>query len=143
MIEESFGVSKTVAWRILRKCGARPGPGHALVCHRLELIERLQELKKDGAVHEREIARLDRLDRLLQTLRPSVVANMTPVAKGEDALRILSSTFRKLPPNVRLTPRSLQIDFKGPEEFLSAMGAVIFALHNDYEEIRSFIEQAG
>lgn len=142
-LEEALGVSKTVAWRILRQCGAESGPGGALVCHRTSLLDRLRQLQTDGGIHEREIRRRDRLERLLENLRPSVIANLTPVARDREAIQMLSSTFRKLPGNVTLQPGSLHIDFTGPEDFLKAMGALIFALHNDYEEIHSFLTNSA
>ena len=141
-LEEALGVSKTVAWRILRKCRATAGPGGSLMCPRGELISRLRKLQADGAIHEQEIERRGRLDRFLTSIRPDVVANLTKVAHGECALELVSMRFRKLPANITLSPVSLHIEFFGTEEFLKAMGAVVFALHNDYEEISAFIEAA-
>ena len=141
-IEEAMGVSKTVAWRILRKCGADNGPGNTLVCSRAVLILRLKQLVTDGDIHEREIRRRGRLDEFLSKIRPEVIANLTKVSRGEQATHLLSSTFRKLPANVTLTPHSLHIDFQGMEEFLAAFGAVVYALNNDYEEISRFIGSA-
>ena len=140
-LEEVLGVSKTVAWRILRQCGAEYGPGGSLVCRRVELIERLRVLR-DGGAHTREIRRRDRLEAVLAALRPTVVANLTRVVSGAEATTgMLSTTFRKLPQSVTLTPERLQIDFSGTEEFLKAFGAVVYALQNDFEEIRRFLEE--
>ena len=138
-LEELLGVSKTVAWRVLKKCGLQPGPGGALVCPREQLIVWLEELEKDGDVHEREIERLGRLETLLDGVRPAVMANMTNVARDAKALEILSASFAKLPPNVRLLKKSLHIEFTGPEEFLQAVGSLVYALHNDYESIQAFL----
>jgi hypothetical protein len=111
------------------------------MCRRLELIGRLKELQ-NGEIHEREIRRRGRLEGMLAELRPAVVANLTKVVSGDEATAsLLSSTFRKLPANVALTPQSLRIEFAGTEEFLKAFGALVYALHNDFEEISRFLEQ--
>jgi hypothetical protein len=139
-LEELLGVSKTVAWRMLRQCGVEPGPGGALACRREHLIERLERLAEDGGVIQREIARRERLEELLERIRPAVIANLTKVVRDEQALALLSTRFSRLPANVALTPTSLHIDFYGTEDFLQAIGAVIYALNNDYETISAFIE---
>ena len=54
---------------------------------------------------------------------------------------MLGSRFQSLPPNVALTASSLHIDFDGADHFLAAVGSLIYALHNDFEKIRDFIEQ--
>ena len=43
-LQEILGVSKTVAWRILRQCGASQGPGNTLICARQELVAALDQL---------------------------------------------------------------------------------------------------
>ena len=48
-LEELLGISKTVAWRLLRHCGAEPGPGNTLICRRLTLIASLERLQAEGA----------------------------------------------------------------------------------------------
>lgn len=140
-LEELLGVSKTVAWRVLRHCGGEAGPGGALICDRMELIERLEALRREGGPLDREIRRHDRLADFLQRIRPQVLANLTDVARDEQALEMLSSRFQSLPANVQLTRSSLHIDFAGASEFLEAVGALIYALHNDFEKIRDYIDQ--
>jgi hypothetical protein len=79
---------------------------------------------------------------VLAGLRPTVVANLTRVVSGEEATTcLLSTTFRKLPKNVTLTPQHLEIEFNGTEDFLKAFGAVVYALQNDFEEISRFLEE--
>ena len=141
-VEELFGCSKTVAWRILRYCGVQPGPGGALACRRQDLIQRLERIAEEDGPIGREIGRRQRLDELLERLRPAVIANLTRVVRDDQALALLNTRFDKLPANVTLTPSSLHIDFFGTEDFLQAFGAVVFALHNDYETISGFIEGA-
>ena len=72
-LEELLGVSKTVAWRILRHCQAQKGPGE---------------------------------------LAPAIV----------------STRFQNLPANITFTPRSLRMEFYGTEDFLAAVGAIVYAL---------------
>ena len=141
-LQEALGVSKTVAWRILRKCGAEDGPGNTLLCPRPLLIARLRALQNDGGIHQSEIKRRTNLEAFLERIRPDTVARMTPVVRRDQAIELLSTTFRKLPPNVKLTPTSLHIDFFGTEDFLKAVGSLVYALHNDYEQISDFIEDS-
>jgi hypothetical protein len=143
-LEEVLGVSKTVGWRLLRLCGIEPGPGGALVARREDLVARLERLARDGGPIEREIQRRGRLEDLLERVRPAVVANLTRVARDpKQALELINTRFAKLPPNVALTPGSLHIDFFGTEDFLRSIGAVIYALNNDYETISGFIEDGS
>jgi len=140
-LEEALGISKTVAWRLLRRCGVEPGPGAALVVRRDDLIQRLEQLARDGGPIQHEIQRRGRLEDFLERIRPPVVANLIRVAGNQQqALKLINTRFAKLPGNVVLTPRSLHIEFFGTEDFLQAVGAVIYALHNDYESISAFIE---
>jgi len=138
--EEILGVSKTVAWRVFRACGAEEGPGRALVCRRQELIERLRQLKEDGGTIEHEIHRRARLEDTLARMRSYMKAREQPVVRAEQAPALLSTRFSSLPPNVTFTPESLHIEFFGTEDFLQAIGAVVFALNNDFEAISDFIE---
>jgi hypothetical protein len=139
-VEELFGCSKTVAWRILRRCGVEPGPAGALACRREELLERLEAVATGGGTIEREMHRMLRVEALLDRVRPEVIANLTRVVREDQGLALVNSRFGKLPANVTLTPTSLHIDFHGTEDFLQAVGAVVFALNNDYEAISGFIE---
>ena len=47
-VEEGLGVSKTVAWRLLRRLGAQEGPGNALILDRADAIRGLKSLQEDG-----------------------------------------------------------------------------------------------
>src|SRR5215471_10852847 len=141
---EILGVSKTVAWRLLRLCGVEPGPGGALVVRREDLVPRLERLARDGGPIELEIQRRGRLEDFLESVRPVVVANLTRVVRDpRQALELINTRFAKLPANVALTPRRLHIDFFGTEDFLQAIGAIVYALNNDYETISGFIEDGS
>jgi hypothetical protein len=140
-LQELLGISKTVAWRLLRQCGAEPGPGNSLICRRLALITSLERLEAEGGPLEREVRRHNRIEAFLEQIRPQVLANLTHVARDADALALLSSRFHSLPANVVLTTNSLHIDFDSTDQFLSAVGALIYALHNDFEKVRDFLEQ--
>jgi hypothetical protein len=141
--EEALGVSKTVAWRVFRACGAQPGPGSALVCRRPELIARLRELQEQDGIIPHEIRRRERLEATLEHMRSYMQSRQRKVVRDEQAPALLSTRFAALPPNVTFTPTSLHIDFCGTEGFLQAIGAVVFALNNDYEAVSDFIERGA
>jgi hypothetical protein len=138
-LEETLGVSKTVAWRILRRCGAVDGPGNTLVCRRESLIAGLERLRDDESAR-REIRRRERVEsrlgRLLAAARSQHVA-LAPAAEGAD---LVSSRFARLPEGIELEPRELRIRFADSGDFLRKVGAIVFALQNDLEEIRDFID---
>lgn len=138
-IEETLGVSKTVAWRILRRCGARDGPGNTLVCPRDGLIAALVAWQGDGD-YQHEIRRRDRISGYLDKLAEFGRSRRTKVAEDRKAAELLSSRFGRLPAGIELTPRRLTVDFSSPQEFLERVGAVIFALQNDFDAVRNFIE---
>jgi hypothetical protein len=138
-VEEILGVSKTVAWRIMRRCGAQDGPGNTLICLRSALLAGLTQLQSTGEF-EREIRRRSRLTGYLERLAEAGRTHRTTVATDERAADLINSRFDHLPVGIQLTPKQLTMDFNSPEEFLQRVGAVIFALQNDYEAIREFIE---
>lgn len=141
-VEDALGVSKTVAWRLLRHCGASVGPGNTLLCRRSDLIARFEELvTSDGKIYF-ELRRRQRLTEYLERIRPEVIANRTKVVPDESALGLISSRFSSLPASVTLTPSSLHIEFSGVADFLAAVGSVIYALNNDYEAVAAFIENS-
>jgi len=140
-LEELLGVSKTVAWRILRHCQAQKGPGGALLFERLQLIARLQELAAEGGVIAREVARRERVDEQLLAMRSYLHSRQTKVVRDELAPALVSTRFQNLPANITFTPQSLRMEFYGTEDFLAAVGAIVYALQNDYPAISAFIEK--
>jgi len=141
-LEETLCVSKTVAWRIMRRCGAAGGPGGALVCRRPELIEALESLERSPAC-DREIRRRGRVELRLTQLLAAARSQHVLVAPRDRGAELLSTRFSKLPPGVELAPGRLTVDFAGTADFLEKVGAVVFALQNDYEAISSFTEGTG
>jgi len=139
MVEELLGVSKTVAWRILRRSGGQDGPGNTLVCRKEHLIALLTALQ-EGGEYRQEARRRDRVAEYLAKLAETGRTRRTKVAEDQRAVELLSSRFDRLPAGVALTPRRLSVDFSSPQEFLERIGAVIFALQNDFEAVRDFIE---
>jgi hypothetical protein len=139
-LEEALGVSKTVAWRLLRRMGAMEGPGNTLCLSRGEAIERLRRMEAEGGAVEHEIRRRSRLEQYLEGMRSYVASQRTTIAADEHAIALVNTRFSSLPANVELTPRSLRVEFKNTEEFLRAFGAIVFALNNDYEAVRGFID---
>jgi hypothetical protein len=138
-LQEVLGVSKTVAWRILRQCGASQGPGNTLICERHELVAALESLRT-GQPCGRELRRRQRLeDRLTQLLTAARSLHIRAVPDSR-ALELVSTLFARLPPGIELSPARLIIEFFGTEDFLEKFGAVVFGLQNDFEAISKFIE---
>jgi hypothetical protein len=142
LVQEVLGCSQTGAWRILRRLGAEPGPGGALVLARVVFLERVRAYLEDPrVVFERR--RRERLEAALDALNPSARARLVKVV-GEDrpaeAAELLGSRFDRLPAGVELTPSSLHIEFRGREEFLERLGTVVFALENDTERVLAFLD---
>lgn len=139
MMEELLGISNTVAWRLLRRCGAGDGPGGALMIPRPALAAALRRLAEDGEF-SREIVRRNRISDYLAGMaryarregRKIVAENRAPV--------LLGTRFRSLPPGVELARTRLTIDFTGSADFLEKIGSVIYALRNDLEEISCFLD---
>ena len=138
-LQEVLGVSKTVAWRLLRHCGASGGPGNTLVCPRGDLIAALERLQLTGE-YEHEIRRRDRLESQLGDLLKVARSRHIEVAPEDQESALLNSRFENLPVGIELTPGRLMIEFAGIEEFLQKVGRVVFALQNDYESISDFLE---
>jgi len=138
-LQETLGVSKTVAWRILRRCGASQGPGNALVCPRQDLVLALESLRSDQACG-RELHRRQRLEDRLTQLVAAARSQHIRVVPDSRALDLVSTRFTKLPAGVALSPARLTIDFFGTEDFLEKFGAMVFALQNDFAAISEFIE---
>ena len=139
---EILAVSKWTAWRILKACGAKEGPGGALVIGRLELIGALERLRQEGRIAA-ETARRARLETYLDGMIRFARGKHREIARNDAAVELVSTRFGSLPPGVELTPGSLRIDFSGAEDFLGKFGAVVYDLHNDCERIAEFIETAG
>jgi hypothetical protein len=142
-LQEALGCSQTEAWRILKKLGAEPGPGGALVLARKVFAGRVRAYLEDPRVSF-ERRRRERLEAALDALNPRTRARLVKVVdehRPAEAARLLSSRFDELPEGVELTPHSLHIEFQGREEFLERLGALIFALENDTERVLEFVEQ--
>jgi hypothetical protein len=142
-LEEGLGLSKTVAWRLLRRLGAREGPGNTLCLSRLEAIEGLKRLQQEGGPVDLEIRRRARVEHYLESMRGFVAAQRTTIADKERAIDLVNTRFQNLPRNVLLTSRTLHIEFNSTADFLKSFGAIVFALNNDYEAVREFIDGAG
>src|SRR5664280_1377597 len=138
---DTLGVSKTVAWRIFRHCGATDGPGSSRVCKREDLIRALERIRQTGE-YEREIGRRDRVERRLDSLVHAARSQHIRVASDDRAVELAGSRFKALPIGVELTPQRLSIEFSGMEDFLKKVGAIVYALQNDYETVSVFVENA-
>jgi hypothetical protein len=140
-LEEVLGVSKWTAWRILKKCGAEEGPGGALMCRRPDLIGRLEELRGNQRFST-EIHRRNRVEEYLDSIVKYASRRHKEIARGGAAsIALMGTRFSSLPPGVQLTSSELKIEFHGTEDFLGKIGALVYALDNDYEAISEFIER--
>lgn len=139
-LEEALGVGKWTAWRIMKRCGADEGPGGCLVCGRQQLVAQLRRIQQGCAP---EIARRDRLEQYLDSIVRSASRQHKEVARNRAAESLVSTRFGQLPPGVELAPGELRIAFFGTEDFLQKFGAVVYALHNDFEKIQEFIEEGS
>lgn len=138
-LEELLGVGKWTAWRILRQCGAEEGPGGTLVCRREILVERLRAALEDGRFAP-ELARRERVERYLDGMLQYASRRHKEIARHTAAEALVSSRFGNLPEGVDLQPGELRVRFRGSADFLEKFGAVVFALHNDWERISEFLE---
>jgi len=140
-LEEALGIGKWTAWRILRRCEAAEGPGKALVCRKQDLIVRLRQLEQDRRF-EPEVQRRRKVEAYLESMARFAARRHKNIARDAGAERLVSSRFQALPAGVELTAGALRIEFAGVDDFLQKFGAVVFALHNDYEAVAEFIERA-
>ena len=139
-LQRILSVSKTVAWRIMRRCGAVEGPGSALVCRRLDLIAAFSRVLETGEFRQ-ELRRRTRVEEYLVNASQIGRAKQRKVVPDNRVLDLLSSRFSKLPAGVELGAHKLSIEFFGTEDFLEKVGSLVFALQNDYDAISAFIEQ--
>jgi hypothetical protein len=135
-----LGVSKTVAWRILKRCGATAGPGNTLICRRLELIAALRQLEETGACQQ-EIHRRERVESHLAEMLKVVRSRRITLAPAAQRSEIVNARFAKLPNGVNLSPSRLVIEFMSPEDFLHKIGSVVFTLQNDFDAVQEFLRQ--
>ena len=127
-LQELLVVGKWTAGRILRQCGADEGPGGALVCPCDALVERLRVIQQDGRCTT-EIARPERVELYLDGMLQFASRKHKEIARDTAG--------------VELQPGVLRIDFSGANDFLQKFEAVVFALNNDWERVREFLEVTG
>ncbi len=138
-LEEVLGVSKWTAWRILRQCGAEPGPGGVLMCRREALAEYLRRSQQDGRLAP-EIARRERVAEYLDGMLRYASRKHKEIARDAAAGEMLGSRLANLPEGVELQRGELRIGFSGSADFLKKFGAVVFALQNDFERLSEFLD---
>jgi hypothetical protein len=141
-VETLLRVSQTEANRILKRAGAAALSGRLLV-PRPTFLAWLQALAESPETERSE----RRVERVAETLAAALVdqkhrqrPNLVP---EERTVELVSTRFRKLPPDVQLTPGRLTIVFSGTQDFLAKFGAMVYALQNDYEEIAAFLQQSS
>jgi hypothetical protein len=133
-LEQILGIGRWTAWRLLRRCGAAPGPGKALAMERGELVRRLRELSQsDGP--QWELARRKKLEQFLEDEARVRRGKQLKIAEGPAAADLMGSITESLPAGVELSPGSVRMTFSSREEFLAQVGALVYALSNDLEGI--------
>lgn len=145
-VERIFGVSRVTAIQILDRFGANLA-SNALVVRRTELIARLHALSEDPTLsfererHARILSEVGR-DSLGELLGEAArhLRNNRVYAEGDIAARQRAARFGEFPPEIDLTPTTLHIHFRGLQDFLLKIGAVVYALQNDLEAIEAFVE---
>jgi hypothetical protein len=63
------------------------------------------------------------------------------ISRDSGAAALVSSRVANLPEGVELGPGELRIRFTDSEDFLQKFGAVVFALHNDLEQIQELLDK--
>jgi hypothetical protein len=96
-LQDILGVSKTVAWRVLRQCGASQGPGNTLICERQQLVAALESLRT-GEPCGRELRRRQRLEDRLTQLLTAARSQHIRVVPDSRALELVSTRFARCPP---------------------------------------------
>lgn len=138
-LQEVLGVSKTVAWRILRQSRASQGVGSSLACRRGDLIRSLEQIQQTGR-YQIEVRRRERLESHLGALLTAARSRHIKVAPEPNGGALMGTRFSALPPGIDLSPARLTIEFSGIQDFLQKLGALMFALQNDYDAICSHLE---
>jgi hypothetical protein len=104
-------------------------------------VAQLRRLQQDGR-YGPEIARRQRLESYLDSIVQSSSRRHKQVARNAEAEALLSTRLTSLPCVVDLSPHELRIAFHGAEDLLPKVGAVVYALQNDFEKIQEFIENS-
>lgn len=113
-------------------------PGGSLVCRREDLVRRLRAFQEGEAAPE--IQRRKRVERYLAQIAQFSTQKHTKIAQNDAANAILSANFKHFPPGIELRKRELRIQFSGSADFLQKFGAVVFALQNELDQIRDFLD---
>lgn len=139
-VEELLDISKPVAWRLLRQCGAQEGPGNTLICPKARFLAALRELAASPPCRQ-QVQRRQRLEEYLAGIARVGRSLQVTVAPAQRAPALISSRLSSLPEGVHLSPGRLTIAFTSTQDFLEKVGSVVFALQNDFDRVRAFLEQ--
>lgn len=137
-ISEHLGVSKTTAWRILVEAGgAYYGP--FMMVEPAKLCAYFDRLRR-GAYTQPELRRQSRTAATLTEMARYMSHRQTIVEV--DPHLLTGSLFKNLSKTegVDLTPERLIIEFQGFEDFLAKFGMIVYALQNDLDEMRQFLD---
>lgn len=134
-VQTLLGVSVTGAWRILTAAGAESGPGRALVIDRHQFLEVLRRWRSSQTVTE-EVERRGRVARRLTTIAEEWRSSRAIQLPA----RVREVRAATLPQGVTLEPGCLTVRFVTPQEFVTQLGSVLFALQQDWDAMRERIE---
>ena len=135
-ISQHLGVSKGTALRIIAEAGSR-FYANLLVTDVARLV-----LFFVAEIRSPELRQRIRTAQSLEDMARSVSQRQRVVAGQADASRLKHTLFKSLfeTPGVSLTRSRLAIDFAGMEDFLRKFGLIIYALQNDFDEMREFLD---
>ena len=122
-----LGITPRHARRVLGRLFGQPA-GRGFVALRLELMERLEQLRVDPD-HQMEVRRRDRVEDQLAVVRQAWKARQVPIAAPERAAEGLAD----LPAGVHLEAGRLEIRFETPEQLLTHLVSLAQAISEDYE----------
>jgi hypothetical protein len=137
-VQEIVGVSKTVAWRILRRLGS-VGPGGALMCSKLQIINGIRQLQVTGD-WAFESGRRARVESNLEQLAGAARARGVVIARGAKSVELLSTTPDRLPDGICFRPYLLVVNFSSAVDLFQKLFALVSACKNEPDEMIEYID---
>jgi hypothetical protein len=138
-VQKILRLKRATAIRLLNESDHAIPLGVSLVCKRQDLIHYLKELR-DNPDGRGAIERHNKVGRALEQMAQLMTQKGPTVAVNEQAAVLMRTRLQSLPEGVELQPWELRIRFHGATEFLQKFGAVVYALQNDWEAVRKFLE---
>jgi hypothetical protein len=139
-VSDHLGVSKATAIRILNEAGAEL-TGNTLVIEARDLWAYLEKLQHNPQ-NEPELRRQTRTAKTLQDMARYMIHRQTMIA-GKDNSTVAHTMFKNIlskASGISLTPSRLVINFEGSNDFLQKFAMVVYALQNDFDEMRQYLD---